>query len=88
MLYLILIFTSIIAVMLILGLFFQNDIFTKILFLNSATSVISLLICMLGTFKANSPYLDISIIYFILSTIVNAAYLKYFMQKDGTKIRD
>lgn len=88
MLYLVLIFTSIITVMLILGLFFQNDIFTKILFLNSATSVIALLICMLGTFKANSYYLDISIIYFILSTIVNAAYLKYFMQKDATKIRD
>ncbi len=88
MLYLVLIFTSVIIVMLILGLFFQNDIFTKILFLNSATSVISLLICMLGTFKANSSYLDISIIYFILSTIVNAAYLKYFMQKDGAKIRD
>ncbi len=85
MLYLVLVFISVIIVMLILGLFFQHDIFTKILFLNSATSVISLLICILGTFKANNSYLDISIIYFILSTIINAAYLKYFIQKDATK---
>jgi len=65
----------------LLYIFLKNkDVFTKLLVLNSLTSVITLFICFLSTFKANSSYIDIAIIYFILSFIAGNAYLKYFKQ--------
>lgn len=59
----------------------QKEIFTKLLFLNTATSLISLFICFLGSYKVNSSYIDIALIYFLLSVVGNLAYLKYFLQK-------
>ena len=65
----------------ILGVFLQKDFFNKILFLNSATSIISLFICFLGSYKSNSSYIDIALIYFLLSVIATMAYMKYFIKK-------
>ncbi|MGC0371753.1 MAG: hypothetical protein DGJ47_000453 [Rickettsiaceae bacterium] len=58
-----------------------NDVFTKLLMVNTGTSIASLLICALGTYQVNSSYIDIAIIYFLLSVIASAAYLKYFLQQ-------
>jgi len=67
--------------LLLIGYYRQNNIFTKILFLNSLTSISGLFIFFLGSFKANNSYFDIGLIYIILSFIVGGAYLKYFVQK-------
>ena len=69
------------ACIVICGAFLQRDIFTKLLFVNTGTSLAALFICFLGSFKANSPYIDIAFIYFLLSVIATSAYLKYFLQK-------
>lgn len=69
------------ACIVICGAFLQRDIFTKLLFVNTGTSLAALFICFLGSFKANSSYIDIAFIYFILSAIATSAYLKYFLQK-------
>jgi multicomponent Na+:H+ antiporter subunit F len=58
----------------------QKDIFTKILLLNTGTSVVSLFICFLGSFQVNNSYIDIALIYFLLSVIATGAYSKYFHQ--------
>lgn len=76
-----LIISLIFSVIVICGLFWQKDIFTKLLFLNSGTSLASLFICFLGSYKVNSSYIDIALIYFLLSVIATSAYLKYFLQK-------
>ena len=81
---LILVLSSII----ICGAFFQKDIFIKLLFLNTGTSVSALFICFLGSFKVNSSYIDISLIYFLLSAVATSAYLKYFMQKHKRETED
>lgn len=56
-----------------------KNIFIKILLSNSLTSIVTLFICFLGSFKANNSYLDVAIIYFLLSFIASSAYLKYFI---------
>jgi multisubunit Na+/H+ antiporter MnhF subunit len=61
----------------------NNNIFTKILLLNSLTSVVTLFICFLGSFKVNNSYLDIAIIYFLLSFIASSAYLRYFIDQSN-----
>ena len=66
----------------------QKDIFIKILFLNTGTSLAALFICVLGTFKANNSYIDIALIYFLLSVIVTSAYLQYFLQKHQKEQND
>ncbi len=79
-----LLFSSIV----ICGAFWQKDIFIKLLFLNTGTSLASLFICFLGSFKANSYYIDIALIYFLLSVVATSAYLKYFMYKHKSEISD
>jgi multisubunit Na+/H+ antiporter MnhF subunit len=65
----------------ICGVFLQKDIFSQILFLNTGTSLAALFICFLASFKVNNSYIDIALIYFLLSVVATNAYLKYFMQK-------
>lgn len=77
-----LILLLILSIVTVFGLFLQKDLFCKILFLNTGTSIISLFICFLGSFKANSSYIDIALIYFLLSVIASSAYLKYLMRRD------
>jgi multisubunit Na+/H+ antiporter MnhF subunit len=80
----VLIFSSIV----ICGAFLQRDIFLKLLFLNTGTSIAALFICFLGSFKVNSSYIDIALIYFLLSVVATNAYLKYFLQKHKDKTSD
>ncbi len=76
------------ACVVICGAFLQRDIFTKLLFVNIGTSLVALFICFLSSFKANSSYIDIAFIYFLLSVIATSAYLKYFLQKHKTTSSD
>lgn len=57
----------------------DRNVFIKILLLNNLTSIVSLFICFLGSYKMNNSYLDIAIIYFLLSFVASSAYLKYFI---------
>lgn len=80
-----LILSLIFAAIVICSLFWQKDIFTKLLLLNTGTGLASLFICFLGTYKVNSSYIDIALIYFLLSVVANAAYLKYFLPNIALK---
>ncbi|OZG31922.1 monovalent cation/H+ antiporter complex subunit F [Rickettsia endosymbiont of Culicoides newsteadi] len=71
---------NILFVVLMIYLLLKNrNIFVKLLVLNSLTSIMTLFICFLGSFKMNNCYLDIALIYFLLSFIASGAYLKYFI---------
>lgn len=59
----------------------SKDIFTQILLLSTSTNIVSLFFCFLGTYKVNSSYIDIAIIYFLLSCVGSCAYMKYFLQQ-------
>ena len=69
------------SLIVIYGICQQKDIFIKLLFLNTSTSLISLFICFLGSYKVNNSYIDIALIYFLLSVVCTLAYLKFFLQK-------
>ncbi|MFK8039945.1 MAG: monovalent cation/H+ antiporter complex subunit F [Rickettsiaceae bacterium] len=79
MIYFCLIFTLLCIVALVLYSLSAKEYFVKILILNNATSITGLLICFLSSFVDNNAYIDIAIIYFILSFIASAAYLRYFI---------
>lgn len=74
-------FVSLIYVIILLVGIIRTNI-AKIILLNSLTNIIALLICFVGILKHESSYLDIAIIYFILSFISTNAYLKYFKSSD------
>lgn len=65
---------------LVIGLFKNQNIFTKILFLNSLGSMIAVMICFLGSASGKEYYFDTAIIYLIFSFVTVAAYLKYFLR--------
>lgn len=77
-LFLVLIFIVIIT----LNIMIQKDFFYKLLLFNSLTNIITVFIFFFGSFKANSSYFDVALIYLMLSFIASAAYLKYFSQKN------
>ncbi len=77
-----LVISLIFVAIILFGLFWQKDSYTKILFLNVGTTLGALFICFFGSYKVNASYIDIALIYFLLSVIVNAAYLKYFLIKN------
>ena len=83
-----LILVLLLSSIIICGAFLQKDIFIKLLFLNTGTSVAALFICFLGSFKVNSSYIDIALIYFLLSVVATSAYLKYFIQKHKKEVED
>lgn len=62
---------------LVIGLLKSKEILVKLLFLNSMTSVAALFICVLGSFYFNDSYIDIALIYFLLSFVASIAYLNY-----------
>ena len=76
------------AAIVLCGIFLQKEIFTKLLFLNTGTSLASLFICFLGSYKVNNSYIDIALIYFLLSVVGTSAYLKYFLQKHRQEQQD
>jgi multisubunit Na+/H+ antiporter MnhF subunit len=63
----------------VLGLIRHRNPLIKILFLNTTTTIVSLVFCTLGSFKANNSYIDIAVIYFLLSYVATLAYLRYFL---------
>ncbi|ADE30097.1 monovalent cation/H+ antiporter complex subunit F [Rickettsia prowazekii] len=80
------IFLIIIALFICLTIYLfirSNDIFTNLLILNSCTTITCLFICCLGLYSGNSSYLDIAIIYFLLSFIATNGYLKYFIYESN-----
>lgn len=77
-----LIISLIFAIMVVLSMYLQKDIFIKLLFLNTGTNLAALFICFLGSYKVNTSYIDIALIYFLLSSIASSAWLKYFLQKN------
>lgn len=56
--------------------------------MNVATSIAALFICFLGSFRANSSYIDIALIYFLLGAIATSAYMKYFLATKERKSRE
>lgn len=66
---------------LVIGVIKRNNVLIKILFMNSATILATLFICTLGSIEVNSSYLDIAIIYFLLSYIASLGYLRYFLNQ-------
>lgn len=66
----------------------KADIFTKLLILNSLTTLVSLFICCLGLYSGNNSYIDIAIIYFLLSFIATNGYLKYFIHESNKNKAD
>lgn len=64
----------------LLGILRKSNPLIKLLFANSTAVLSTLLLCTLGSFKANSSYLDIAIIYFLLSYIASLGYLRYFLK--------
>ncbi len=73
-----LIICLVIIVCLVFVLFFiEEELFNKILLTNVITSISSLFICFLSCFKVNSSYIDIAIIYFLLSFISVCGYARY-----------
>lgn len=81
LIYYILIIISFLVSCLTLAAIFEKDIFNKILYSNCITSLGALFICLLGSFKANSSYIDIALIYILLSFAASLAYLRYFQYK-------
>ncbi|MGI4775591.1 MAG: monovalent cation/H+ antiporter complex subunit F [Janthinobacterium lividum] len=63
------------------GLVRQRNFFSKIILLNSLTSLASLFIFTLGCFQGNKSYFDIALIYLMLGFISNGAYLRYLQQQ-------
>ena len=61
---------------------FEGRHLVRILYLNIMTNIISLALAVLGTFQANSSYIDIALIYFFLGVVANIAYLKYYSEKE------
>ena len=76
------------ALIVLCAAFFRRDIFERILYLNTGTSITSLFICLLGSFKSNGSYIDIALIYFLLGSIVTTAYMKYFLTTQKRESHD
>ncbi len=68
--------------------FFRKDIFERLLYINTGTSLAALFICFLGSVKANNSYIDIALIYFLLSWVSTSAYMKYFLSTEERNKHD
>ena len=75
---------TIFIVILLIGLLLEKEIFAKFLFLSSITNVIALMIVILGSYQYNESFLDIALIYSLLSFIASQGLLKFVIgrQKD------
>ncbi len=72
---------TIFIVVLLIGLLLEKEIFAKFLFLNSITNVIVLMIVTLGSYQYNGSFLDIALIYSLLSFIASQGLLKFVITK-------
>ena len=78
-------FISIIILISIIALILNKEIFTKILFLNYISGLVILLISIISLYPYKSSYVDIAMIYAILSFIVSIGFLNYFKIKNDRK---
>jgi multisubunit Na+/H+ antiporter MnhF subunit len=78
-------FIAICMLVLLVGFVFYTELFTQILFLSSITNLGVVMIVALGSYSFNESYLDIALIYAILSFITSQAILKYIIRKNGIK---
>jgi multisubunit Na+/H+ antiporter MnhF subunit len=77
------IFLSAIILLGIIALIFNKDIFTRILFLNYISGIAILLICTISIYPYNSSYIDIAIIYSLLSFIASLGFLNYYKNRNN-----
>jgi multisubunit Na+/H+ antiporter MnhF subunit len=69
----------------IIALILHKDIFIKILFLNYISGLVILLISIISLYLYKNSYIDIAIIYAILSFIASVGFLNYFKIKKERK---
>lgn len=80
MLIICLFFLLLVISFMVVKLCLSEEIFARLLFLSSLTNLTALFIAFLGAVSVNSSYLDIALIYFLLSFIAMSGYLRYFLQ--------
>jgi multicomponent Na+:H+ antiporter subunit F len=85
--YLIIIILLCILFLIITGLI-RDSFFDKLLCINTATNLVVVIICLLGSYKYNQSYIDIAIIYGLLSYITTMAFLRFFINAQNHKTTD
>jgi multicomponent Na+:H+ antiporter subunit F len=66
----------------------RESFFDKLLCINAATNLAIVIICLLGSYKYNQSYIDIAIIYGLLSYITTMAFLRFFINEQTHKTTD
>ena len=64
--------------LLFVGLFRACTIFERILFINSITNIGIVMLAILSSFEGNSSYIDIALIYSVLSFLAMKGFLNYY----------
>lgn len=82
MLDIILFLTLFLSLLLVALAIASDDVYTKILMMNSSTSTAALFMCFLSAYQVNSSYIDIAIIYFLLGVVASCGYMRYFLSKN------
>lgn len=67
-------FITLAVVLLFLGIMLQKTLMRKLLFVNSLTNLIVVLIIFLGTLPGRESYIDIAMIYVLLNFIAMKAF--------------
>ena len=78
-------FISLILFVSTIALLTNKELFTRILFLNYISGMSVLMISALSLYSYNSSYIDIAIIYVLLSFIASFAFLHYFKFRSKNK---
>ena len=63
--------------LMVIGLIRSNILVERILFANSVTNIAIVIIAILSSFESRNSYIDIAIIYALLSFIAMKAFLNY-----------
>jgi multicomponent Na+:H+ antiporter subunit F len=69
-------------------LIYKKEIFIKIMLLNYISGLIILIISTMSLHSFNSSYIDIAIIYVLLSFTTSIGFLNYFKIKNKKKEKD
>jgi multicomponent Na+:H+ antiporter subunit F len=78
------IITSLIILVVVILLLITKEFLQKILVFGVLSNLAMLFIVILGSYKYNESYIDIAIIYILLSFIVNKAILQFvILRKNG-----
>jgi len=66
----------VIFIMIIVCIFKVKDFFSRIICLNSISNLVALFIANLGTYEGRESYLDVALIYMLLSYVFTIALLR------------